>query len=130
MAYKKEIEILSKDIAQLNEIKEAIADLESRVMTIEKTVCAIDETIPSDAKIDAMAPGPEKEDILHALSLAKEAYDLIDEILGPPQQPGDAAMEDLAIMPQARGNDAISLEAALRKFNPGSFNPGGKNTAS
>lgn len=130
MAFSKEIEALGKIIAELDNIKELISRSEERVMVLEKSICAIDEALPPDGSIDMMKSGSEKRDVLRAIELTGRAYELVDEIIGPPDQMDGSSPGESAIMPEARGNDAISLEAALRKFNPGKFNPGGKNTVS
>lgn len=128
MAYTKDIESLAKILAELKEIKETITAAENRAVVLERAVCSIDESLPDDDAISKMKPGKDKNELIRALKLTKRAYDLVDELLGSPEPAPD--MNDSAILPQARGNDSISLEAALIKFSPGKFNPGGKNTIS
>lgn len=128
MAYSSEIESLKKIIAELEQLGQMMYQVESRVAALEKIVCSIDESLPDDEEISAMKPGRQKDSLNKVIDLANEAYNLVDELIGPPNQTDDLSFDHDAIMPQARGNDANSLEAALRKFYPNKS--GGKNTAS
>ena len=67
------------------------------MLAIEQEVTDIDNALPEDSEVHAMPEGPEKKQILQLFELNDEAYDLIDEILGPPE-------------------DEFSVEEMLRQF--------------
>lgn len=124
MAYSKDIETLQQTIQALRDIKEMLYATEQHVLDVEKTVCAIDESLPDEAHTRALPAGAEKEQILHLYDLTDEAFRLIDEILGPPEDEYSGA----AYSPEARGNakSEISLDEIIHKMSSG----GGKHHAS
>ncbi|MBQ3723796.1 MAG: hypothetical protein II851_08830 [Bacteroidales bacterium] len=97
MRYNKEIKRVQKLIADLKRIHEILTQVEDTVLAIEQEVTDIDNALPEDAEVHAMPEGNEKKQILQLFDLNDEAYDLIDEILGPPE-------------------DEFSVEEMLRQF--------------
>lgn len=73
-------------IADLKRIHEILTQMENTVLAIEQEVTDIDNALPEDAEVHAMPDGNEKKQLLQLFDLNDEAYDLIDEILGPPEE--------------------------------------------
>ena len=80
-------------IADLKRIHEILTQMENTVLAIEQEVTDIDNALPEDAEVHAMPDGNEKKQILQLFDLNDEAYDLIDEILGPPEE--DFSVEEM-----------------------------------
>ena len=97
MKYNREIKRVQKLIADLKRISEILTQVEDTVLAIEQEVTDIDNALPEDVEVQAMPDGTEKKQILQLFELNDEAYDLIDEILGPPEE-------------------EISVEEMLRQF--------------
>lgn len=126
MDYSQKIDAVRSRIDELRRIKEILVEIEDTVYSIEKELSSIDTVLPSDSEIASMPSGEEKAQILHLIDLDNEAFDLIDEILGPPEDAVTGQPEGTAFSPEARGNKVISLDEALS----GMIRPGGKNKAS
>ena len=93
MRYNSEIKRVRKMIADLKRIHEILTQMENTVLAIEQEVTDIDNALPEDAEVQAMPDGNEKKQILQLFDLNDEAYDLIDEILGPPEE--DFSVEEM-----------------------------------
>ena len=93
MRYNKEIKRVQKLIADLKRIGEILTQVEDTVLAIEQEVTYIDNALPEDVEVHAMPDGTEKKQILQLFELNDEAYDLIDEILGPPEE--EISVEDM-----------------------------------
>lgn len=125
MDYEKKIKLVKDFIAELRQIKDVLFQIENEVCMVEKDISDIDAALPSDREIASMPAGVEKEQILHLLDLDGQAFSLIDEILGPPDDELTGAPEGTQFSPEARGTGDISLEAILANMKHG-----GKNSAS
>ncbi len=97
MKYTKETKRVQKMISDLKRIQEILNQVEDTVLGIEQEVTDIDNALPGDTEFAAMPDGPEKQQLSQLFDLNDEAYDLIDEILGPPEE-------------------EISVEEMLRQF--------------
>ncbi|MBO4263883.1 MAG: hypothetical protein J5871_04315 [Bacteroidales bacterium] len=127
MDYSGKIKDVQGRIAELKRIKDALYQIEDSVYGIEKEVSRIDEALPDDGTVAAMPAGAEKEQLLHLFDILNQAYDLIDELLGPAEDDNASGQETRAYSPEARGNTGreISLEEVLKQIQAG-----GKNNAS
>lgn len=86
MRYNSEIKRVKKLIADLKRIHTILTQVEDTVLAIEQEVTDIDNALPEDAEVHAMPESNEKKQLLQLFELNDEAYDLIDEILGPPEE--------------------------------------------
>lgn len=125
MDFSKQIEFVSARIEDLRKIKEILYGIEDTICGIEKEVSDIDASLPSDAEIFAMPDGPQKQQINDLIGLNEEAFALIDELIGPPQDELTGEPEGTAYSPEARGTREISLDDIL-----GQMVKSGKNNAS
>lgn len=125
MDYEQKIKLVQDFIEELRQIKELLFQVENEVCLIEKDVSGLDAALPPDKDIAKMPAGAEKEQILHLIDLNNQAFNLIDEILGPPEDEITGELEGTKFSPEARGSGEISLDAILS-----SMKPGGKNSAS
>lgn len=125
MDYGKKIKLVKDFIEELTQIKEVLFQIENEVCMVEKDISDIDSSLPSDREIALMPSGAEKEQIQHLVDLDSQAFGLIDEILGPPEDELTGAPEGTQFSPEARGTGDISLEAILANMKHG-----GKNSAS
>lgn len=125
MDFSKQIEFVSARIEDLRKIKEILYGIEDTICGIEKEVSDIDASLPSDAEIFAMPDGPQKQQINGLIDLNEEAFALIDELIGPPQDELTGEPEGTAYSPEARGTREISLDDIL-----GQMVKSGKNNAS
>lgn len=125
MDYQPKIKLLQDFIEELKQIKEVLFQIENEIMLVEKEISDIDASLPSDKDIAKMPAGVEKEQILHLIDLNSQAFNLIDELLGPPEDEITGEPEGTRFSPEARGNGEISLDAILANMKPG-----GKNSAS
>ncbi len=114
MNYKKEIKRFKSRIEELEDISSLMADLEDKVAAIEREISEIDASLPLDEQVDAMPDGAEKEQLLQLFDLAREAYRIIDGILGEPEETEEGDL----LIPEARGNGTLdpSLEEWLRRL--------------
>ena len=93
MKYTKEIKRVQKMITDLKRIREILTQVEDTVLGIEQEVTDIDNALPDDTDVAAMPDGAAKQQLLQLFDLNDEAYDLIDEILGPPED--DFSVEEM-----------------------------------
>lgn len=125
MDYKLKIKLVKDFIEELKQIKELLIQVENEVCMVEKDISDIDSALPSDKDIAAMPAGVEKEQIQHLIDLNNQAFNIIDEILGPPEDEMTGEPEGTRFSPEARGNGEISLDAILANMKAG-----GKNNVS
>lgn len=125
MDYELKIKLVKDFIEELKQIKELLIQVENEVCMVEKDISDIDSALPSDKDIAAMPAGVEKEQIQHLIDLNKQAFNIIDEILGPPEDEMTGEPEGTRFSPEARGNGDISLDAILANMKAG-----GKNSVS
>ncbi|MBO7511011.1 MAG: hypothetical protein J6T35_07485 [Bacteroidales bacterium] len=78
--------------------------IQGMVCDMEKELSAIDRELPSEDAINAMPEGKEKEQITHLCELLQEAFNLIDEILGAPEEDED----------KTEGNGIFSIDDLLQ----------------
>ena len=109
--YNKKVTRVRSDIKDLKAMMEHLEMIQSIVCDMEKELSEIDQELPSDEAIDAMPEGKEKEQITHLSELLQEAFNLIDEILGAPEEEkpegnGVFSLEDLLeFLPRSKRND-------------------------
>lgn len=109
------LEILRDRIELLKEYRDEAYRISDAVTSIENEVASLDETLPNPARLSDVKDKEERQRIREAEKLLKEAYALIDELLGPPEQ--DIAVNaDQTYIPQARGNDPVSIQEMLERF--------------
>lgn len=125
MDYEAKIKLVQDFIEELKQIKDMLFQVENEVCLVEKDISDIDASLPSDRDIARMPAGLEKEQIQHLIDLNAQAFGLIDEILGPPDDEMTGEPEGTQFSPEARGNGTISLDEILAKMTPS-----GKNNAS
>lgn len=125
MDYELKIKLVKDFIEELKQIKELLIQVENEVCMVEKDISDIDSALPSDKDIAAMPAGIEKEQIQHLIDLNNQAFNIIDEILGPPEDEMTGEPEGTRFSPEARGNGDISLDAILANMKAG-----GKNSVS
>lgn len=125
MDYEKKIKFVKGFIEELKQIREVLFQIENEVCMVEKDISDIDAALPSDRDIASMPAGVEKEQIQHLIDLDSQAFSLIDEILGPPEDELTGSPEGTRFSPEARGTGDISLDAILANMKHG-----GKNSAS
>lgn len=116
MDYSAKIASVRARIEELRKIKDILFDIEDTVCAIEKEVSDTDKSLPSDEEIAAMPGGEEKEQIRHLIDLDNQAFALIDEILGPPEDEVTGMPQGTAFSPVARGNGTVSLDEALSRM--------------
>lgn len=91
MDHSLKIKELKEHIDNLKEIKKTLYTLEEFIVKTEQEIGAIDESLPTEDQVLAMPGGVEREQILHLFDLIDQAYSIVDELLGPPEnEPGPA----------------------------------------
>lgn len=125
MDYGLKIKLVQDFIEELKQIKEVLFQIENEVCLVEKEISDLDAALPSDKDIAKMPAGVEKEQLLHLIDLNEQAFSIVDEILGPPDDEVTGEPEGTRFSPEARGTGDISLDAILSNMKPG-----GKNSAS
>lgn len=99
MDYTDKIEAVKERIKQLQEINEILYGIEDTIVAIENEVSTLDSSLPDDNAIRHMASGPDKTQLLDLIDLCNQVYDIVDDILGPPDSHPSA---DLPAPPPAR----------------------------
>ena len=102
--YSLDIKALKMHTARLKQIKDILAKLEENALEIEKSLCEIDGRLPMDYDDGS-------EEAL-AVDLLDEAFNLIDEILGPPKD--EYGISD--------DPDTVSLEEILKTLGSATKN--------
>ena len=111
--YNKKVTRVRSDIKDLKAMLDHLEMIQGIVCDMEKELSDIDKELPSEEAIDAMPEGKEKEQIVHLCELLQEAFNLIDEILGAPEEEeektqgnGMFSLEDLLqLLPHSKRND-------------------------
>lgn len=119
MDFTKQLSSIRERVAELQQIRDVLVQIEDTVCAIEKEVSDIDSKLPSDDEIDTMPEGKEKEDLLELIELDNEAFRLVDEILGPPEDELTGDPQGTAYSPEARGMKTISLDEVLSQMMNG-----------
>lgn len=109
--YNRKVSRVRADIKDLKAMVEHLEMIQGIVCDMEKELSAIDQELPSEEAINAMPEGKEKEQITHLCELLQEAFNLIDEILGAPEEEkpegnGVFSLDDLLeFLPRGKRND-------------------------
>lgn len=119
MDFTKQLSSIRERVAELQQIRDVLVQIEDTVCAIEKEVSDIDSKLPSDDEIDTMPEGKEKEDLIELIELGNEAFRLVDEILGPPEDELTGDPQGTAYSPEARGMKTISLDEVLSQMMNG-----------
>lgn len=119
MDFTKQLSSIRERVAELQQIRDVLVQIEDTVCAIEKEVSDIDSKLPSDDEIGTMPEGKEKDDLLELIELDNEAFRLVDEILGPPEDELTGDPQGTAYSPEARGMKTISLDEVLSQMMNG-----------
>ena len=121
MGYADDIKTLQDSIKRLQEIKEVLYAVEDVALDVEKGVSDIDARLPMREDLGKMADKEQRAQAEHALDLLDQAFALIDEILGPPEDELTGEPVGTPMDPVARGSrpSEIRLEDFLRNYKPG-----------
>ena len=123
MGYADDIKTLQDSIKRLQEIKEVLYAVEDVALNVERSVSDIDARLPMREDIGKITDKEQRAQAAHALDLLEEAFGLIDEILGPPEDELTGEPVGTPMDPVARGaRSEIRLEDFLRNYKPGSKN--------
>ncbi|MCR4860098.1 MAG: hypothetical protein K5910_05485 [Bacteroidales bacterium] len=119
--YADDIKTLQDSIKRLQEIKEVLFAVEDVALEVERSVSGIDARIPLRENLSRIGDGEERAQAEHALDLLEEAFGLIDEILGPPEDEMTGEPVGTPMDPVARGSrpSEIRLEDFLKSYKPG-----------
>lgn len=93
MKFSKEIKSIEEAITQLKQIGSILDTIEATVLEIEDNLCDIDESVPHvELEPEKFSEDDRKayDQLVNSLS---EAYSLIDEILGPPDEEPKAPIQ-------------------------------------
>ena len=112
----KEINQLKERVKQLRELKELAYKVSDTTCQVEAEISAIDEALPNPKNLSDIKDRAERAQLAHAEDLLKEAYSLIDEILGPPEDEITGEPAGQTYSPEARGTKEISLDDILKQF--------------
>ena len=120
MGYAEDIKNLQDSIKRLQEIKEVLYAVEDVALNVEKGVSDIDAHLPMREDLGKLADKEQRAQAEHALDLLDQAFALIDEILGPPEDELTGEPVGTPMDPVARGaRSEIRLEDFLRNYKPG-----------
>ena len=121
MGYSDDIKTLQDSIKRLQEIKEVLYAVEDVALDVEKGVSDIDARLPMREDLGKLADKEQRAQAEHALDLLDQAFALIDEILGPPEDELTGEPVGTPMDPVARGArpSEIRLEDFLRNYKPG-----------
>lgn len=86
MKFSKEIKTIEEAIVQLKQIGSILDTIETTVLEIEDSLCDIDESVPHVELEPQKFTEAEKKEYDKLVNSLSEAYSLIDEILGPPDE--------------------------------------------
>ena len=119
-----DIKFLQDYLRRLREIKEVLYAAEEVAIDVERGVSEIDARIPLREKLDEITDAAERAEAEHALDLLDEAFALIDEILGPPDDELTGEPVGTPMDPVARGSHPreLRLEDFLRNYKPSGKN--------
>lgn len=118
MDYTSDIKVLEAAIKELKQIKEFLAAVEDAAVSIEDELCDIDKAVPLETELASIADPEERKDAARANELLKEAFTLIDEVLGPPEDEITGDPVGTAYIPEAKGNqeNSISIDEILSQI--------------
>ena len=121
MGYADDIKTLQDSIKRLQEIKEVLYAVEDVALDVEKGVSDIDARLPMREDLGKLADKEQRAQAEHALDLLDQAFALIDEILGPPEDELTGEPVGTPMDPVARGArpSEIRLDDFLRNYKPG-----------
>jgi hypothetical protein len=121
MGYTEDIKKLQDSIKRLQEIKEVLYAVEDVALDVEKGVSDIDARLPMREDLGKLADKEQRAQAEHALDLLDQAFALIDEILGPPEDELTGEPVGTPMDPVARGArpSELRLEDFLRTYKPG-----------
>ena len=121
MGYADDIKTLQDSIKRLQEIKEVLYAVGDVALDVEKGVSDIDARLPMREDLGKLADKEQRAQAEHALDLLDQAFALIDEILGPPEDELTGEPVGTPMDPVARGArpSEIRLEDFLRNYKPG-----------
>ena len=121
MGYADDIKTLQDSIKRLQEIKEVLYAVEDVALDVEKGVSDIDARLPMREDLGKLADKEQRAQAEHALDLLDQAFALIDEILGPPEDELTGEPVGTPMDPVARGArpSEVRLEDFLRNYKPG-----------
>lgn len=106
MSYNRQKKQIRDYIDNLKKISEILREIEEEVVAIEDDMIELDNALPDNAELAVMKDGTRKADLMELVELLNEAYGLVDEILGPPEEGLD--VEDLLRTFPVRGNGHLS----------------------
>ena len=104
MDYSSELKELDECIDNLKKIRDILYAVESTVLEIEDRVCEIDEKTPHLEKMQGYVSKEDRVSYSSLVSKFNEAYALIDEILGPPDDNVTGEPVGTAFSPEAKGS--------------------------
>lgn len=118
MDFSSEIKELDVHIDNLKKIRNILYAVEETVLEIEDRVCEMDEKTPHLEKMQGHISGDEKTAYSAVVSRFNEAYALIDEILGPPDDNVTGEPVGTAFSPEAKGSHPAEpdLESLLEQI--------------
>ncbi|MCR5071131.1 MAG: hypothetical protein K6A62_04310 [Bacteroidales bacterium] len=122
-----DIKTLQESIKRLQEVKEVLYAVEDLTLEVERSTSEIDARVPLREDLPQIQDGEQRAQVEHALDLLEEAFGLIDEILGPPEDEVTGEPVGTPMDPVARGSR--SSELRLEDFLS-NYKPGGKNKLS
>jgi len=112
--YSAEIKALERCIMEMEQMKDIMFSLQEAALNIEKELCDIDASLPLKDDINSFVNEKERARLEKALELLKQAFYLIDELLGPPQDDITGELEGTTFSPEARGNgQSFSIDEML-----------------
>ena len=86
MKFSKEINSIEEAIVQLKQIGSLLDTIETTVLEIEDNLCNIDESVPHVELEPEKFSENDRQQYDRLVTSLSEAYSLIDEILGPPDE--------------------------------------------
>ena len=90
MDYSDKIDTVRRRIEELKKTREALLEVDNRICAIEKEISDIDGALPDEAAFYALKDRREIDQLNYAFDLIDEAYALIDEMIGPPDETPEA----------------------------------------
>ena len=106
MSYSKQIKKVNEAIEELESIATLLDSIEGKVVSIEEAITSLDNALPDNDEYDSMKEGPRKKELRQLFDLLGEAYKLIDDILGPPEN--DFDVDEILKRFPVRGNGRLN----------------------
>lgn len=124
--YSAEIQMLTERIEQLNQIRDILYNIDDTVCSIEQEVSDIDNSLPNPKRLTDIKDPSERKQLTKAENLLKEAYAIIDELLGNPEDEATGQPSGTTYMPEAKGSSSSptgpSIDEILSKVRSSSKN--------